>query len=64
MMKSYKPINIIMMVKVQLSLTPENAKYMRAHSDRDSTLINRLLDAERTSSEQIFIKSQCVTLSH
>lgn len=60
--KSHKPINIIMMVKIELSLTPENAKYMRAHHDRDSTLINRLIEAERNSSEQIFMKSQCVTL--
>ncbi len=59
-----KPVKIIMMVKVQLSLTPENAKYMRAHHDKDSTLINRLIEAERTSSERIFIESQCVTLSH
>lgn len=62
-MKTDRPIKIIMMVKVQISLTPENAKYMRAHYDRNSTFINRLIEAERTSSEQIFIKSQCVTLS-
>lgn len=63
-MKTDKPVKIIMMVKIELSLTPENAKYMRAHHDRDSTLMNRLIEENRNNSEQIFIKSQCVTLEH
>lgn len=63
-MKTDRPVEIIMMVKTELSLTPENAKYMRAHHDKNSTLINRLIEANRIDSELKFMKSQCVTLSH
>ena len=61
-MKTDKPVEIIMMVKIELSLTPENAKYMRAHRDKNSTLINRLIESDRNDSGRIFLKSQCVTL--
>lgn len=34
-------------IRVQLSLTPENAEYLRMYPDSNSGLINRLLEIDR-----------------
>ncbi len=56
--KKRKPRKIIPIVRVQLSLTPENAEYMRKYADSNSNFVNRLLERHR----ELFCTAPCDVL--
>lgn len=45
--KPRKPRELKMIVRVQLSLTPENAQYLRMYPNSNSNFVNELLENHR-----------------